>query len=96
MTTTNLPHLVEALNALGLIAVHDRVDTSELELPANVPMDQLDDLLCDAIFVDPLKREVRKDRFFVELGKRSGLRGASDMQLIQGQFSVGYVLQAAA
>ena len=96
MITTNLPQLVQELNTFGPVSVHDHLETIDLEIPASVPMDQLDDLICDAIFADPLEREVKGDHCVVHLGKRSNLRGASDMHLILGLYSTGYVLDAAA
>lgn len=96
MITTNLPQLVQELNAFGPVNVHDHLETIELELSSTVPMDQLDDLICDAIFVDPLERETKGERCVVHLAKRSNLRSASDMQLIFGINSTGYVLAAAA
>ena len=96
MITTNLPGLVQELHALGLISVHDHLETIELELPANVDLSKLDDLICDALFADPLERGLKGDRCVVLLGKRSELRGASDMQAVQGFDKVGYILQAAA
>jgi len=96
MITTNLPQLIQELNAIAPVRVHDHLDTIDLEMSSSVPMDQLDDLICDAIFADPLEREVQGDRCIVHLAKRSNLRGASDMQLILGLYSTGYVLDAAA
>ncbi len=96
MITTNLPQLVQELNVFGTVNVHDHIETIDLEMPASVPMDQLDDLICDAIFADPLEREVQGERCVVHLGKRSNLRGASDMHVVLGLNSTGYVLDAAA
>ena len=96
MITTNLPQLVQQLNAIAPVRVHDHLDTIDLEMSSSVPMDQLDDLICDAIFADPLERELQGDRCIVRLGKRSNLRNASDMHLILGGYSTGYVLAAAA
>ncbi|MEO8734053.1 MAG: hypothetical protein ABI373_06965, partial [Flavobacteriales bacterium] len=96
MITTNLPQLVQELNAFGTVNVHDHIETIDLEMPASVPMDQLDDLICDAIFADPLERELKGESCVVHLGKRSNLRGASDMHIILGLNSTGYVLDAAA
>jgi hypothetical protein len=96
MITTNLPQLVQELNAFGPVSVHDHLDTIDLEMSSSVPMDELDDLICDAIFADPLQRELKGDRCVVHLGKRANLRGASDMHLVLGFHSTGYVLDVAA
>jgi hypothetical protein len=96
MITTNLLQLVQELNAFGPVSVHDHLETIDLEMPSSVPMDQLDDLICDAIFADPLDRETKGANCVVHLAKRSNLRSASDMHLIRGLQSTGYVLEAAA
>ena len=96
MITTNLPQLVQELNAFGPVTVHDRLDTIELELHASFPMHELDDLICDAIFIDPLARHIKGDRCMVSLAKRSDLRGASDLDLVCGLSSTVYVLKNAA
>ena len=96
MITTNLPHLVRELHPLGLLSVHDHLDTMELLLPATVDTNELDDIICDAIFADPMQRVLVGGRWVVLLAKRSELRGASDMRSVPGEGRVGYVLQAAA
>ena len=96
MITTNLPQLVQELNALGPVTVHDHLDTIELELHASFPMHELDDLICDAIFTDPLARQIKGDRCLVHLAKRSDLRSASDLEMVCGRYSTVYVLKNAA
>ncbi len=96
MITTNLPDLVRELHALGLVAFRDHLETIELLLPDTVDTDQLDDLICDALFTDPLQRGLVGGRWVVLLYKRSELRSASDMRSIHGADRVGYVLDAAA
>lgn len=96
MITTNLPQLVQELNAFGPVIVHDHLDTIDLELSGLISMAALDDLLCDALFVDPLSRELKGDRCIVHLAKRSDLRRASDLERIQEKYCTIYVLHEAA
>ena len=96
MITTNLPQLVQEMNALGQVRVRDHVDTIELEVSGTVDLEQLDDLVCDALFADPLDREEVADGWMVHLWKRSQLRNASDMHVVPGPRRSGYVLHAAA
>jgi hypothetical protein len=96
MITTNLPQLVHELTALAQVRVHDHVDTIELEVSGAVDVGQLDDLVCDALFTDPLEREQGPDGWTIHLGKRNQLRGASDMHVVAGPSRTGYVLHGAA
>lgn len=93
MITTNLPQLVQELNVFGTVRVHDHMDTIDLELFFSSFLEKVDDLICDALFADPLDREVTGDHCTVYLGKRDSLRGASDMGLIAEVGHMGYVLQ---
>ena len=96
MITTNLPQLFQELQVFGPVNVHDHLETIDLDIPASFPFDALDDLLCDALFVDPLYREMKGDRCLVHMSKRIALRSASDMVLIQGVNTTTYLLQKAA
>jgi hypothetical protein len=96
MITTNLPQLVQEITALGQVRVHDHLDTIELEVLGSIDVEQLDDLVCDALFTDPLEREEGPDGWTIHLGKRNQLRNASDMHVIAGPRRTGYVLHAAA
>jgi hypothetical protein len=96
MITTNLPQLVQELNALGQVRVHDHADTIELEVSKPVDVAQLDDLVCDALFADPVEREEGASGWTLHLWKRSQLRSASDMHVVPGPRRSGYVLHAAA
>ncbi len=96
MITTNLPQLVQEITALANVRVHDHADTIELEVSGTLDIEQLDDLVCDALFADPIAREEGRNGWTVHLWKRSQLRSASDMRLIAGPRRTGYELHAAA
>ena len=96
MITTNLPQFVEQLNMLSDVQVHDGMDTIEIRVAKPVDVQQLDDMVCDAIFADPLARKENAYGWTVHLGKRSHLRGASDMRVVHGKGQIGYELQPAA
>ncbi len=96
MITTNLPQFVEQLNMLGDVHVHDTMDTIEIQVSKPVDIQQLDDLVCDALFADPLARKESARSWTVHLGKRDHLRGASDITVVNGVGQMGYVLRPAA
>ena len=96
MITTNLPQFVEQLTMLGDVHVHDSQDTIEIQVAKPVDVDQVDDLVCDALFADPVSRKEDAHVWTVELIKRSQLRGASDMRVVQGRGKMGYELRPAA
>lgn len=96
MITTNLPQLVEQLNLLTEVHVHDRMDTIEIQVAKPVDIQQLDDLVCDALFADPVARKEDARGWTVHLDKRENLRSASDMGVVNGVGQMGYVLRPAA
>ncbi|MEO8591240.1 MAG: hypothetical protein ABI432_17815, partial [Flavobacteriales bacterium] len=57
MITTNLLDLVDQLNILGDVSVHDGADSIELHMTKPVDLNGLDDLVCDALFLDPVARK---------------------------------------
>lgn len=91
MITTNLPEFVNQLNKLGDVHVHDGIDTIELRFANAVNTEELDELVCDALFVDPLGREQNEKGCTLEVAKRSNLRHSSDMRVIGGSGSARYV-----
>ena len=96
MITTNLPQLVEQLNMLGDVQVHDTMDTIEIQVMKPFDIQELDDLVCDALFADPLARKESARSWTLELGKRENLRSASDITVVNGAGQMGYVLRPAA
>ena len=82
MITTNLPQFVNQLQRLGDVRVIDHLDTIELRFSPSVDIKALDDLVCDAIFVDPLGRKMDVHGCTLEVAKRSKLRSSSDMRVI--------------
>ena len=96
MITTNLPDLVRQLSRLALVRVHDGVDSITVTLPASVDMQAVDELVCDALFVDPMSRVRNKEGWTLELFKRSKLRTASDLRAVPMGPVVQYELMQAA
>lgn len=91
MITMNLPQFVDQLQQLGDVHVSDHADTIQLRFGTAVNTEALDDLVCDALFVDPIRREHDKSGCTLELGKRDKPRHASDMRVIGAGTSVRYV-----
>jgi hypothetical protein len=96
MVTTNLPSLVDLLNELGNTDVHDTVDSIELHVAKPVNVEELDDLVCDALFADPISRTEGHRGWTINLWKREDLRGASDMRVVGTGSTSRYELQRAA
>ncbi len=96
MITTNLPEFITLLNELSNVSVHDSGDGLELYVAKPVNIDDMDDLICDAIFADPIGRTEGVHEWVVRLWKRSDLRGASDMRSVSDGRSITYELQKAA
>lgn len=90
MITTNLPELVNQLRQLGDVRVLDHLDTIELHVSSSVNTDALDELVCDALFVDPLGRKANERGCTLELAKRNKLRPASDMRVVGSGSSARY------
>jgi len=90
MITTNLPEFVNQLQQLGEVRVLDHMDTIELRFPPSVNTEALDDLVCDALFVDPLGRELNEAGCTLELAKRDRLRHSSDMRVVGSSRSARY------
>lgn len=90
MISTNLPELVRQLQQLGDVRVMDRLDTIEVHVDSSADVDALDDLVCDALFVDPLGRKADQRGCTLELAKRDTLRHTSDMQVLNIGSAVRY------
>ncbi len=67
---------------LGDVRVLDRTDSIVLHVEKPVDIGDVDDLVCDALFADPLLREEAEDHWTIKLFKRQSLRHASDMRVI--------------
>lgn len=103
MITTNLPEFVNLLNQLGNVNVHDSEDGIELRVAKPVDVDEVDDLVCDALFADPVSRTEGPHDWTIQLWKRSQLRPSSDMRVVAAAIEDGlagtmnkYELQSAA
>jgi hypothetical protein len=79
---------------LGDVRVLDRNDSIVLHVEKPVTIEEVDDLVCDALFADPLLREEAEDHWTIKLYKRENLRQAGDLDLIpkgaQIQYKVKY------
>ena len=96
MVTTNLPQLVHELHLLGAVRIKDHMDTIELHVAKPIDLHEVDDLLCDALFVDPMDRREDAHAWTIQLYKRDHLRGASDMAVKKVDDRSVYLLQPAA
>jgi hypothetical protein len=90
MISTNLPDFVRQLQQLGDVRVMDRLDTIEVHVHTTGELDALDDLVCDALFVDPLGRTTNQRGYILELAKRDTLRHTSDMRVLDAGSAVRY------
>lgn len=91
MSTTNMPQLVQHLQKLADVHVHDTMDAIELDVSNVADINCVDELLCDALFADPLDREPARYGWRIHLAKRNGLRGAGDMQVLPENGTMRYV-----
>ncbi len=82
MITTNMPQLVQQIRMLGDVRVLDRNDSIVLHVEKPVSIEDVDDLVCDALFADPLLREEAEDHWTIKLYKRQNLRSAGDLDVI--------------
>ena len=96
MITTNLPQLVEQITLLADVHVHDGLDRIEIHVAKPVDVQEIDDLVCDALFADPMARKEAPHEWTIHLGKRESLRGASDLNVVGGAGQVTYVVRPAA
>jgi hypothetical protein len=94
--TTNLPEFINLLNQLGNVSVHDGGEDLELHVAKPVNVEDMDDLICDALFADPIGRTEGPHEWVVSLWKRDDLRSASDMRSVSTGRSITYELQKAA
>lgn len=96
MITTNLPEFINLLNELSNVSVHDGGDNLVLHVAKPVNIDDVDDLICDALFADPIGRTEGPHEWVVRLWKRDDLRSASDMRVLSTGVTSTYELQNAA
>ncbi len=92
MVTTNILQLVNELDRLGAVRIQDHMDTIDLHVAKPVDMEQVDDLICDALFVDPMDRREGVYDWTIRLMKRSQLRSGSDMSVKQSPGRSVYIL----
>ncbi len=90
MITTNMPQLVQHLRMLGDVRVLDRNDSIVLHVEKPVDIQDIDDLVCDALFADPMLREEAEDHWTIKLYKRQDLRKAGDLQVISSGHTSKY------
>jgi hypothetical protein len=96
MITTNLPSLIDLLKELGNTDVHDTMDGIELHIAKPVNVEEMDDLVCDALFADPISRTEGPHGWTINLWKRSDLRASSDMRVVGTGITSRYEMQRAA
>ncbi|MFZ1686413.1 MAG: hypothetical protein WAU70_03265 [Flavobacteriales bacterium] len=96
MITTNLPEFVNLLNELGNVTVHDSMDGIELHIAKPVNVEDMDDLVCDALFADPVSRIEDQHGWTINMWKRDQLRASSDMRVVTSGATNKYELQHAA
>jgi hypothetical protein len=82
MITTNMPQLVQHLRMLGDVRVLDRMDSIVLHVEKPVDIQVVDDLVCDALFADPLLREEAEDHWTIKLYKRENLRQSGELLVV--------------
>lgn len=90
MITTNLPALMDLLNELGDTRSHDSMDGIELRVAKPVNVEEMDDLVCDALFADPISRTEGPYGWIINLWKRSDLRKSSDMRVVANGITSRY------
>lgn len=96
MITTNMPQLVQQLSMLGNVRVHDTTDGIQLEVEHVQDIAGVDDLLCDALFADPVKRQANPYGWTIHLFKRDHLRQPSaDIRTLGQGDTVQYELMRA-
>ncbi len=84
--------LVDLLNELGDVEIHDTMDGIELRVAKPVNVGEMDDLVCDALFVDPVSRAEGPYEWIINLWKRNDLRKASDMRVVANGITNRYEL----
>ena len=85
MLTTNMPQLAEQLNQLGLVTLRDTNGQVILMVPAAVDIQQVDDLVCDAVFVEPDERVLVGDDWMIYLNKLDRNRQPADEMHVRQQ-----------
>lgn len=78
MLTTNMPQFAKQLHKLGLVSLKDTNGQVVLHVPIAVDIQRVDDLVCDAVFVDPDERVLKGDRWLIYLNKRDHNRQPPD------------------
>lgn len=83
MVTTNMPELMQQLTLITDAHIHDTGDRLELTVPKNADMQQVDDLLCDAVFAEPEQRLSTANGWLIHLNKLPRPRPmVSDMRVV--------------
>ena len=89
MITTNMPALMEQLDQLAQVHVQDSADSMDLHVQKPVDIEQVDDMVCDALFAEPLQRTETARAFIIRLLKLDHPRHSTDMVLMP--VSAGHV-----
>lgn len=96
MITTNLPSLVDLLSDLGNTEIHDTRDGIQLHVAKPLNVVDLDDLVCDALFADPISRTEGTRGWMINMSKRYDLRAAADMRVTGVGITSRYEMDQAA
>lgn len=68
------------------------MDTIDVELQKPIDIARVDDLICDALFVDPLERTEQSRSYVIRLGKREGLRRCADLRTVDVGGRSNYII----
>lgn len=96
MLTANMPQLVQQLNRIADVQVHDTAEQVELRMPSNTDIKEVDDVLCDALFVEPVQRTSTAHGWIIQLNKLARPRKVLNELKIATQGCVSIYLLGAA
>lgn len=83
MLSANMPQLVEQLNRIADVSVHDTSDQLELRVNTTADISEVDDLLCDAVFAEPVQRTATAHGWVIHLNKLDRPRKAlSELKVV--------------
>ena len=81
MITTNMPALMEQLEMIADAHMHDTGEELDLVVRKPVDITLVDDLICDALFVEPLHRVEGERTYVIRLLKLDRQRHSGEMVL---------------
>lgn len=81
--STNMPQLAKQLYQLGMGSLKDTHGQLVLKVPLVVDVQIVDDLICDAVFEDPIERVLDGDGWVIYLTKRDRNRPPADEMLVR-------------